>query len=334
MYTAIVTGGLGFIGSNLINFLSEKKFKIINIDKVSYSSNFKNIKENINNYKFYKLDINNKKKFYKIVKLYKPNVIFNLAAETHVDRSIDKPIEFIKSNYIGLFFVLETLKKLKNKCLLIQVSTDEVYGDVKKKSNESDKLNPSSPYSATKAASDLLIKSYIRSFGVKAIITRCCNNFGPNQFPEKFIPNSIYKILNNDKIPIYSKGKNIREWIYVKDHCRALYQIFKKGKSGEIYNIGTGNLINNYNLAKKIIKIFEKIRDKKFKKKLISFVKDRPGHDFKYSLNLSKIKKIIRIKRNNFEIDLKKTIEWYLVNYKNNYFPKKLLGVRQGLLKW
>ena len=189
MKTIIITGGLGFIGSNLINILSKKKYFIINIDKVTYASNFNNISNSIKNYKFYKQDINNQNFIKKILNKYHPSLIFNLAAETHVDRSIDSPKQFINSNIYGVFNLLEAIRKFKKKIKLIHVSTDEVYGDItkNKSSKESDPYNPSSPYSASKASSDLLIKSYVRTYKIPAIITNCCNNYGPNQYPEKFM---------------------------------------------------------------------------------------------------------------------------------------------------
>ena len=236
MHRVLVTGGLGFIGSNLIQLLLEQKYYVINVDKVSYSSNFYNTKEFKQNkkYKFIKCDIQNKKKISQILKKYKPAGIFNLAAETHVDRSIDGPKNFINSNILGVFNLLECFKKYykKNKNIkLIHISTDEVYGDVLNgRSKETDRYNPSSPYAASKASSDHLVRSYIRTYNIPAIITNCSNNYGPNQHPEKLIPKLIYNILNNRKLPIYGKGNNSREWIYVSDHCEALVKIFKKGK--------------------------------------------------------------------------------------------------------
>ena len=196
MKTVIVTGGLGFIGSNLIKILNKKKYFVINIDKVTYAANFKNIPINIKNYKFYKQDINNKNFLKKILKTYKPSIIFNLAAETHVDRSIENPNNFINTNILGVFNILEALREHKQNTKLVHVSTDEVYGDIinKRSSKEEDRYNPSSPYAASKAGSDLLILSYVRTFKTAAIITNCCNNFGPGQFPEKLIP-TIIKII-------------------------------------------------------------------------------------------------------------------------------------------
>jgi dTDP-glucose 4,6-dehydratase len=333
MKKVIVTGGLGFIGSNLINIL-KKKYFIINIDKVTYASNFKNIDLDIKNYKFYKQDINNKIFIKKILEKYKPSIIFNLAAETHVDRSIDGPKQFIESNILGVFNLLEAIRDYKKKIKLIHISTDEVYGDIKKnhKSKEEDRYNPSSPYSASKASGDLLIKSYIRTYKIPAIITNCCNNFGPNQYPEKLIPTIIYNILNKKPIPIYGIGKNVREWIYVEDHCDALIKIAEKGIIGENYNIGSGIILNNVQIAEKIILNFRKIIHSKNIKTKIYFVKDRPGHDLRYCLNSSKIKNKLKWKcKSSFDQRINETIIWYINKFKNNYFKNKDFKYRIGL---
>ena len=232
MKKIIVTGGLGFIGSNLIDLLIKKKYFVINIDKVTYSSNFYNVKKykDSKNYKFIKCDIGNKK-IKKILLKYKPICIFNLAAETHVDRSIDNPNNFIQSNIVSVFKLLEYFKEYskKYKSKLIHISTDEVYGDILLgRSSENYPYNPSSPYAASKAASDHLVNSYVKTYNLPAIITNCSNNYGPKQHPEKLIPKIIYNILNNKIVPIYGTGKNSREWIYVKDHCEALLKIFLK----------------------------------------------------------------------------------------------------------
>ena len=239
MKKIIVTGGNGFIGSNLINFLLSKKYFVINIDKNKYSSESYLLKNNKNkNYRFYNFDINSSK-ILKIFIKYKPHALFNLAAETHVDRSIETPKDFIHSNILGTFNILEQIRKYKkkyrNNLRLIHISTDEVYGDLKKneRSNERHPYKPSSPYSASKASADHLIKSYVRTYNVDAVISNCCNNFGPAQFPEKLIPTLIFNILNNRPLPIYGKGKNSREWIYVEDHCKGLMAIYKKGNTGE-----------------------------------------------------------------------------------------------------
>jgi len=334
MKTVIVTGGLGFIGSNLINILSKKKYFIINIDKVTYASNFKNISNNINNYKFYQRDINDQNFIKIILNKYNPSLIFNVAAETHVDRSIDGPKQFIDSNIYGVFNLLEAIRKFKKKIKLIHVSTDEVYGDIikNKSSKESDPYNPSSPYSASKASSDLLIKSYVRTYKIPAIITNCCNNYGPNQYPEKLIPTIIYKIINKKPVPIYGNGKNIREWIHVEDHCNALIKISKKGLLSENYNIGSGIELNNIDIVKKIISSFKKIDINLANKAKFVFVKDRPGHDLRYSLNSSKIKKHLKWKcKYNFDEGIEKTIIWYVENFHKNFFKNKDFRNRIGL---
>ena len=333
MKKVIVTGGLGFIGSNLINILKEKYF-VINIDKVTYASNFNNISSEIKNYQFYKQDINNKIFIKNILKKFNPSIIFNLAAETHVDRSIDRPKKFIESNILGVFNLLEAIRDYKKKIKLIHVSTDEVYGDIKRnyKSKEEDRYNPSSPYSASKASGDLLIKSYIRTYKIPAIITNCCNNFGPNQYPEKLIPTIIYNILKNKPIPIYGRGKNIREWIYVEDHCKALIKIAEKGIIGENYNIGSGIALNNVQIAEKIISNFKKKNYPQNIKTKIHFVKDRPGHDLRYCLNSSKIKKKLKWKcKSNFDQRINETIIWYINKFKYNYFKNKNFKNRIGL---
>jgi len=333
MKKVIVTGGLGFIGSNLINILKNKYF-VINIDKITYASNFKNIDTDIKNYKFYKQDINNKIFIKKILEKYNPSIIFNLAAETHVDRSIDGPKQFIESNILGVFNLLEAIRDYKKKIKLIHISTDEVYGDIKKnhKSKEEDRYNPSSPYSASKASGDLLIKSYIRTYKIPAIITNCCNNFGPNQYPEKLIPTIIYNILNKKPIPIYGIGKNVREWIYVEDHCDALIKIAEKGIIGENYNVGSGTILNNVQIVEKIILNFKKIIRSQNIKTKIYFVKDRPGHDLRYCLNSSKIKDKLKWKcKSSFDQRINETIIWYINKFKNNYFKNKDFKYRIGL---
>ena len=320
MKRVIVTGGLGFIGSNLIELLLKKNYKVINIDKNTYSSNFYNVKEfkSLKNYRFIKCNIGNKK-FYKILNKYKPSCIFNLAAETHVDRSIDNPENFIQSNIVGVFNLLECFKdySLKNKSKLIHISTDEVYGDILKgRSSEKYPYKPSSPYAASKAASDHLVSSYVRTYNLKAIITNCSNNYGPKQHPEKLIPKIIYNIINNKPLPIYGKGKNSREWIYVKDHCEALLQIYKKGKIGNFYNIGSNKNLNNIQVTKEILKVSKKymLIGKNVK---IKFVKDRPGHDLRYALNSNKIKNNLKWKpKTSFNKGIILTVKWYLNNKK------------------
>ena len=320
----IVTGGYGFIGSNLIKLLLKKNFKVFNIDKLSYSAqkyNLKGIKSS--NYFFKKIDINNKNEIIKILRRYKPHGIFNLAADTHVDRSITDSSNFIKNNIIGVYNLLEAIKNYKKKIRLVHISTDEVYGDIvgSKRSSENFPYIPSSPYSASKASSDHLVNAYVRTHKIDAVISNCSNNYGPRQFPEKLIPKMIYNILNNKPLPIYSKGKNLREWIYVNDHCDALIKLFFKGRSGEKYNIGSGINCSNIFLVKKILKSFADRKIKIGKKVKIIFVKDRPGHDFRYALNSNKIKKKLKWKpKINLNQGISKTVDWYIKNQK--YFRK------------
>ena len=321
----IVTGGLGFIGSNLIELLISKNHYVINIDKVTYSSNFYNTKDynKLKNYKFLKSEIKDKK-LKKIIFRFKPDGIFNLAAETHVDRSIDSPSSFIQSNIVGVFNLLECFKEYSKKynSKLIHISTDEVFGDILSgRSSEDYPYKPSSPYAASKAASDHLVSSYVRTYKLPAIITNCSNNYGPKQHPEKLIPKLIFNILNNKPLPIYGKGTNSREWIYVKDHCEALIKVFLKGKIGEFYNIGSNKNLNNLQVSNELLNISRKII-KLGKKVKILFVKDRPGHDFRYALNSSKIKKNLGwYPKTNFRQGIRLTLEWY---YKNKKYYKSL----------
>tara|TARA_Y100000816_G_scaffold278754_1_gene250289 strand:+ start:572 stop:1588 length:1017 start_codon:yes stop_codon:yes gene_type:complete len=331
----IVTGGLGFIGSNLIDFLLEKKYYVLNIDKVTYSSNFYNVKnfKTSKNYKFIRCDIGNIK-MKNILLRYKPVCIFNLAAETHVDRSIDNPKSFINSNIISVYNLLEYFKSFSKKCKskLIHISTDEVFGDILKgRASENDSYKPSSPYAASKAASDHLVSSYIRTYRIPAIITNCSNNYGPKQHPEKLIPKLIYNILNNKNLPIYGRGINSREWIYVKDHCEALYKVFKKGRNGEFYNIGSNKNLSNLEVCENLLKVSKKLV-KVGKNVKIFFVKDRPGHDLRYALNSKKIRVELKFRpKINFKEGIRNTFEWYK-NNKSYYksFPKKDILRRLG----
>ena len=318
MKKIIVTGGLGFIGSNLIDLLLKKNFFVINVDKATYSSNYYNVKEfkKSKKYKFIKLDIKNRK-FENILFKHKPNGIFNLAAETHVDRSIDNPDSFIQSNIVGVYNLLESFKKFskKNKSRLIHISTDEVYGDILTgRSHEKYPYQPSSPYAASKAASDHLVSSYVRTYNLPAIVTNCSNNYGPKQHPEKLIPKLIYNVLNNKPLPIYGKGTNSREWIYVMDHCEALIKVFLNGKIGKFYNIGSNKNMTNLEVVKDLLKISKKSISLG-KEVKIKFVKDRPGHDTRYALNSNKIKKDLKWRpKTNFSKGIKLTFDWYLMN--------------------
>ena len=340
MKKVIVTGGSGFIGSNLVKYLLKQKYFVINIDKLSYSAHPLNVKKFLKNknYIFFKTDLNNRNKLIEIFNKYKPVGVFNLAAETHVDRSIDAPNNFIKSNFLGVYNLLEAIlffeRKNKKKIKLVHVSTDEVYGDILKgRSDEHFPYNPSSPYSATKASADHLIRAYIRTYKIFALISNCCNNYGPNQFPEKLIPKLIYNVLHNKALPIYGRGKNSREWIHVQDHCEALLLIFLKGNLGQSYNIGSGQNLKNIDIANKLLKIAKKKSAKIGKKVKIKFVKDRPGHDFRYALSNKKVLKKLKWKSKiSLDIGLSKTFDWYKIN--KSFFSKtskKQFDKRLGL---
>ena len=306
----LVTGGLGFIGSNFISrvFENHEDWSVVNVDAELYGSNHQSLKkfENNSKYSFVKGNITNQELMDKLIS--KSDVVVNFAAESHVDRSISNAKPFIDSNILGVFTLLETIKKMKKK--LIHVSTDEVYGSLNSGSaKEETRLNPSSPYAASKASAELLIQSYITTHGCNVIITRCTNNYGPKQFPEKLIPKTIILALNDKKIPIYGTGKNIRDWIFVEDHCDAIIDVLIKGKSGESYNISAGNEIDNITIIKKILTIIGKPLEN------IEFVEDRPGHDFRYSMESTKIRNTLQwSQKKKFEEGLKKTIDWYLEN--------------------
>ncbi len=340
MKKIIVTGGLGFIGSNLVKLLIKKNYFVINVDKVNYASNFYNTKDlsNKKNYKFIRLDINNRSKFKKILNLYKPFAIFNLAAETHVDRSIDGPAEFIRSNIVGVFNLLEIFReftKKNKKTKLVHISTDEVYGDVLEgRSKETDPYKPSSPYAASKASSDHLVYSYVRTYNLNAIITNCSNNYGPRQHPEKLIPKLIYNIINNKPLPLYGKGRNSREWIFVDDHCEALLKVLQNGSKGNFYNIGSNINRSNLDIAKKLINIAKK-KFKLGKNVKIKFVKDRPGHDIRYALDSKKILSKLKWKSKvNLEKGLENTFDWYSENMEYyTTLKKKDITKRLGLVR-
>ena len=325
----LITGGNGFIGANLIiKIIKENKnYKILNLDCDTYASNIKSLGF-LNNYKNYrrsKIDICNFKPLKKEFNSFGPDVVLNLAAETHVDNSIKNPKSFINTNILGTHNLLEISKnyhnKVKKKFLFIQISTDEVYGDLGKKKKsftENSIIKPSSPYSASKAGGDHLVHSYFRTFKLPTIITRCTNNYGPYQSTEKLIPKVINNAINNRSIPVFNKGNEIRDWIHVEDHVDAILKVIKNGKPGNIYNIGSQNNMKNIRLIKKILfLISQKKNNFKNLLKLIKFVKDRPGHDFKYSIDNSKTRKDIKWSpKIKFDYGIKKTIEWYLS--KNN----------------
>ena len=306
----LVTGGLGFIGSNFILFSLKNysKIQITNVDACLTGSNPKNLRElkNSKRYKFVKSNIKNQKIINELVS--KNDLVINFAAESHVDRSISNPKPFLDSNIIGTYSILEAIRKYDKK--LVQISTDEVYGSLKKDSaDEAFILNPSSPYSSSKASADLLVKSYNITYGCDVKISRCTNNYGPRQFPEKLIPKVIINALNDKSIPVYGNGKNIRDWLYVIDHCRAIQKIIEKGKSGEIYNIAGKNEIDNNTIIKIILKSLNKPLS------LMKYVKDRPGHDFRYSLDATKIENKLKWEpKYTFENGIKETVLWYVNN--------------------
>ncbi|MCP8309260.1 MAG: dTDP-glucose 4,6-dehydratase [archaeon] len=307
----LITGGLGFIGSNLIRYMltKHKEIRIVNLDKISYGANPSNLKdvEADERYTFIKEDITNLDLMRTVIK--KVDAVVNLAAESHVDRSIADPWPFFRSNTEGALVLLEAVRSSGRKNRIIHVSTDETYGDIINDSfKEEDRLKPSSPYSASKAAADLFCLAYHRTYGLDVIVTRCTNNFGPYQFPEKFIPKAIIRANMNMKVPIYGSGENVRDWIYVLDHCEALDLVLQDGEAGKIYNISSKNELSNLEVVQQILKIMGKPQE------LIEFVKDRPGHDLRYSLDSSKMMKFGWKPRHNFKESLSENVNWYLEN--------------------
>ena len=307
----LVTGGLGFIGSNFIlKLLNEtNEFDIINVDAELCGANQKNLDsiKNHKKYEFVKGNITNKRLMEELIS--KCDAVVNFAAESFVDRSINNADPFLVSNIRGAFTILDIITKQKKR--MIQISTDEVFGSLSTgTADEQAKFNPSSPYAATKAAAELLINSFSVTYNPDVVITRCTNNYGPRQFPEKLIPKTIILAKQGKNIPIYGNGKNLRDWIFVEEHCDAVYEILMNGKSGQTYNISANNEINNLEIVNKILEIMGKSSD------LIEFVEDRPGHDQRYSLDSSKIKnKFGWSTKINFEEGLRKTIEWYEQNF-------------------
>jgi dTDP-glucose 4,6-dehydratase len=308
----LVTGGLGFIGTNFIKQIVSRNpdIQLTNIDKMGTGSNPKNLIEFDNKefYSFIKGDISQIQILKKVMQDI--DAVINFAAETHVDRSIANPNPFLKSNVIGAYNILETIRSLETPIRYIQISTDEIYGDILKGTfREDDRLKPSNPYSATKAAADMLCQAYHRTYGMDILITRCTNNFGPYQYPEKLIPKTIIRALKNLQIPVYGTGENIRDWLYVKDHCDAIELVLKKGKSGEIYNVSSGNELSTISIVTSILDYLKKTRD------LITYVEDRPGHDLRYGLDSSKIRKKLKWQpKYSFPSSIQKTIDWYLNN--------------------
>ena len=324
----LITGGAGFIGSAFTRFLiQETKHEALVVDKLSYASNLESLQEVSKNdrFRFLKIDICDHHSMEKAFTEFKPNRVIHLAAESHVDRSLENPAEFIRSNIQGTFNLMENARDFwsqqnQRDFLFLHVSTDEVFGSlgVTGSFTEKSRYDPRSPYSASKASSDHLARSWHATFGLPVIVTNCSNNFGPFQFPEKLIPLTIVNALSRKNLPIYGTGKNIRDWIYVGDHARALYQVAMQGVPGESYNIGGRNEKSNVDVVNAICQILNTRQelDEQFDhRELISFVQDRPGHDFRYSIDNTKIERDLRwFPEETFESGLKKTVDWYLKN--------------------
>ena len=347
----LVTGGSGFIGSNFIRFLLSKSEnnQVVNLDKLTYAGNPQNLLkfEHDDRYVFNQGDICDQEHVRELIQLHHPDIIVNFAAESHVDRSIDGPGEFIKTNISGTYTLLqESLRyyqSLENdkqkKFRFHHVSTDEVFGSLGEDGffTEETPYDPSSPYSASKAASDYLVRAWERTYGLPIIISNCSNNYGPYQFPEKLIPLMILNCLAEESLPVYGTGENVRDWLYVDDHCEAIYTIIEKGKIGETYNVGGNNEIQNIEIVNTICSILDEIKPSENGNSytdLITYVKDRPGHDFRYAIDSSKLKNELNWSPNEtFESGIKKTINWYLENQswwqdiQNNTYQQERLGV-------
>ena len=331
MNRILVTGGAGFIGSNFVHYCLNKNDKVLNFDILTYAGNLDNLKniENNDNYTFVKGNICDKKLLDECLDNFQPNFIVNFAAESRVDRSIDRPENFINTNVVGTYQLLSSCLQYysninddshKSKFMLLHISTDEVYGSLGEEGffNENSNYNPNSPYSASKASSDHIVSAWFKTYGLPTIITNCSNNYGPYQFPEKLIPHMIHRCLKEKKLPIYGNGKNMRDWIFVTDHCEALYQVLNKGSRGDNYIIGGDEEKSNIEVVQMICKILNTLRPSinlKTYEDLIEFVKDRPGHDYRYAIDCSKIKKELKWSQKvSFDEGLLKTINWYLEN--------------------
>lgn len=322
MERVLVTGGAGFIGSNFVRLLLKNTdVEVINLDLLTYAGNPNNLKdmENDKRYSFVKADIADKKAVQKA--LSGVDTVFNFAAESHVDNSIKDASAFVHTNVMGTKNMVECAMNCGVE-RFVHVSTDEVYGSIEKgSSRETDRLEPRNPYSACKAAGDLLALSYFTTFGFDVVVTRSSNNYGPYQYPEKVIPLFITNLLEGKKVPLYGDGKNVRDWLHVQDNCEAILTIAQKGKKGEIYNIGGGNEVSNIELTKKILKLMGKGEE------MIQPVQDRPGHDRRYSLDSSKVKGLGWKPRRNFDEGLKETVDWYI---KNEWWWKPLKGGKKN----
>ena len=326
----VVTGGAGFIGSNFIlKWLRSSKENILNLDNLSYAANLRNLEviESDPRYSFIKTDIQNQNEITEIIKEFKPRAILNFAAESHVDRSIEGPESFINTNILGTYSLLEASLNYWNELdesdkkifRFFHISTDEVFGSLnldEKKSTENSSYKPNSPYSASKAASDHLVRAWHHTFKLPTLVSNCTNNYGPHQHEEKLIPLVITKALKNENLPIYGDGKNIRDWLYVEDHCEAIMKILESGKPGETYNIGGNCEKSNLEVVDEICKILDFKNPKQngsSYSEQIKFVKDRPGHDFRYSLDIAKIENNLNWKpKESFASGLAKTVQWYL----------------------
>ncbi|OEH86736.1 dTDP-glucose 4,6-dehydratase [Desulfuribacillus stibiiarsenatis] len=322
----LVTGGAGFIGSNFLNLFVPKynEYNFINIDNLTYASNLRNLRniENMSNYIFREIDISNQEELCKVFEQYKPDCIVHFAAESHVDKSIIEPQQFVLTNIIGTFNLLELCRQywttFEGK-LFHHISTDEVYGSLGKTGlfTENTPYNPSSPYSASKASSDHLVKSYYKTYGLPVKVTNCSNNYGPYQFPEKLIPTIIMNALNGKPLKIYGDGLNVRDWLYVEDHCKAIWTVMEKGAIGETYNVGGNNEWTNKDIVIRICELLaEEIGvETNELQKLIEYIEDRPGHDRRYAIDSSKIMNELGwMPVENFETGLLKTIRWYITN--------------------
>jgi len=346
MKKIFVTGGSGFIGSNfIIKQIMIDKNAVLNYDLLTYSGNNDNLISIENNYryKFIKGDVSDYDTLDNALCSFEPDYIVHFAAESHVDRSIDSPSHFIQTNIIGTSVLLRVLKKYykkNDKIRLLHISTDEVYGSLGPKGyfTEKSSYSPNSPYSATKASSDHLARAWFHTYKLPILITNCSNNYGPFQFPEKLIPLMIANCLDHKPLPIYGNGENIRDWLYVEDHCNAISQVLEYGKIGETYNIGGNNEIKNIDIVTKICSILDElipIQNKSSYMDLITFVKDRPGHDYRYAIDSSKIQNELNWKPNeSFETGIYKTIEWYLENERwwreiqKKYYNQERLGLK------